>query len=63
MYYFGLMETEAFTVSSIVEVDAVADSRLEGIDEPSALIESFLQPYPLRDRRLTLMEGEKDQYG
>ena len=47
----------------IEEVDTVAFLELEQIDEQVALIESFKQPFPLRERGSTGVDGEMDSYG
>ena len=63
MYAYCTTRTTAFSEDSIEEVDAVAFSELEQIDEQVALIESFRQSYPLRARNETVMDGEMDAYG
>ena len=55
--------TTAFSEVSIEEVDAVAFSKLEQLDEQVALIESFTQSFPLRERGSPVMDGEMDSYG
>ena len=55
--------TPAFSDDSIEEVDAVASSELEQIDEQVALIESFSQPFPMQERVTPVIDGEMDAYG
>jgi hypothetical protein len=55
--------TTAFSDGSIEEVYYVAFSEFEQIDEQVALIESFSQPFPLRARDKSVMDGEMDSYG
>ena len=55
--------TTAFSDDSIEEVDAVASSELEQIDEQVALIESFSQPFPMQERGKPVTDGEMDSYG
>jgi hypothetical protein len=55
--------TTAFSEVSIEEVDVGAFSELEQIDERIALIESFTQPFPLRERDRPVIDGEMDAYG
>jgi hypothetical protein len=57
------LETGTFTVSSILEVDAVIASDLDEIDEQAILIESFRQPFPTRERGKPVPDGEMDSYG
>jgi hypothetical protein len=63
MYAYCATRTTAFFEVSIVEVDAVAFSELEQIDKHAALIKSFTQPFPLRERDKPVMDGEMDGYG
>jgi hypothetical protein len=59
-------KTWAFSQASIEEVNAVASSKfeqVEQIDEVVSLIESFKQPFPLRERGSPVMDGEMDSYG
>jgi hypothetical protein len=58
-----IAETTVFSYASIEEVDAVAFSEFEQNDEQVALIESFTQPFPLRERDRPVMDGEMDSYG
>jgi len=58
-----LLEAGTFTVSSITEVDTVIASELDEIDEHSILIESFRQPFPLRERGKPVVDGEMDPDG
>ena len=53
----------AFSDTSIEEVDAIAFSELEQFDEQVVLIESFTQPFPLRERERPVVDGEMDSYG
>lgn len=55
--------TTAFSDTSIEKVDIVAFSELEQIDEQVALIESFTQPFPLRERDRPVVDGEMNSYG
>jgi hypothetical protein len=55
--------TTAFSEASIEEVDPVAFSELEQIDEQTAPIESFRQPFPTRERGNPVTDGEMDSYG
>jgi len=55
--------TTAFPDTSIEEVDAVAFSELELNDEQVALIESFTQPFPMRERGRPVVDGEMNSYG
>jgi hypothetical protein len=55
--------TTAFSGNSIEEVDPVAFSEIEQIDEQMALIESFQQPFPTRERGKPVTDGEMDSYG
>ena len=55
--------TTAFSEASIEEVDSVTFLELEQIDEQVSLIESFSQPFPLRERGDPVMDGEMDAYG
>lgn len=57
------IRTTAFSAASIEEVDAVASSELEQIDELVALIESFRETFPTRERSKTVTDGEMDSYG
>jgi hypothetical protein len=57
------LETEAFSALSIVEVDAAVRIDPSEIDGHSALIESFRQPFPLRERGEPVVDGEMDSYG
>jgi hypothetical protein len=63
MHAADATRTTAFSDDSIEEVDVVAFSELELIDEQVALIESFSQPFPLQERDKTVMDGEMDSYG
>jgi hypothetical protein len=63
MYAYCATRTTAFSEVSIEEVDAVAFSELERMDEQPALIESFSQPFPLRERDGPVVDGEMDSYG
>jgi hypothetical protein len=56
-------KTVAFSEASIEEVETVTSPRFEQIDEHVSLIESFSQPYPLRARDRSVMDGEMDRYG
>ena len=58
-----LLETEAFSTSSITEVNFVACPELEGLDESVALIESFSQPFPMRERSVPVIDGEMVRHG
>ena len=53
----------SFSDDSIEEVEQVTSSELEQIDDQVALIESFRQPFPLRERGKPVMDGEMDAYG
>jgi hypothetical protein len=53
----------SFSDDSIEEVEQVTSSELEQIDDQVALIESFRQPFPLRERGKPVMDGEMDSYG
>jgi hypothetical protein len=53
----------AFPDASIKEVETVALSEFVQIDEQVSLIESFTQPFPLRERGSPVMDGEMDSYG
>ncbi|MGA2887694.1 MAG: hypothetical protein ABSE51_06545 [Terracidiphilus sp.] len=59
----GAARTTAFSEVSIEEVDSVASSELEQVDEQVTLIESFSQPYPMRAHGKPVMNGEMDSYG
>jgi len=63
MRSFDATNPTAFSETSIVEVDAVTFSELEQLDEQVALIESFRQPFPLRERDKPVMDGEMNSYG
>jgi hypothetical protein len=63
MYAYCATRTTAFSEVSIEEADAVAFSELEQLDEQVALIESFRQPFPLRERGKPVVDGEMDSYG
>lgn len=63
MYSADATRTTAFSDASIDEVDAGAFSEFEQIDEQVALIESFSQPFPLRERDKPVIDGEMDGYG
>jgi hypothetical protein len=63
MHRVNASRATAFTEASIEEVDEVAFSELEQIDEQVALIESFTQPFPLRERDGPVVDGEMDSYG
>ena len=63
MHAYCATRTTAFSEASIEEVDQVASSALEQINEQVALIESFSQPFPLQERDKTVMDGEMDAYG
>ncbi len=63
MDFLETARTTVFSETSIEGVDVVAFSELEQIDEQVALIESFRQPFPLRERDKTVMDGEMDAYG
>jgi hypothetical protein len=63
MHAYCATRPTAFSEVSIEEVDVVVSSELEQIDEQVALIESFKQPFPLRERSKPVMEGEMDAYG
>ena len=53
----------SFSDEPIDEVEQVTSSELEQIDDQVALIESFRQPFPLRERGKPVMDGEMDSYG
>ena len=63
MYTVAAARTLAFSETSIEEVDAVAFSEFDQLDEQVALIESFRQPFPLRERDKPVLDGEMDAYG
>ena len=63
MHAADATRTTAFSDDSIEEVDPVASSELDQIDEQAALIESFSQPFSLRERDKPVMDGEMDGYG
>jgi hypothetical protein len=63
MYRADARRTTAFSDDSIEEVDVVAFSELEQIDQQAALIESFTRPFPLRERDRPVTNGEWDSYG
>jgi len=63
MHAYCATRTTAFSDASIEEVNEVASIGLEQIDEQVALIESFTQPFPLRERCSPVMDGEMDSYG
>ena len=63
MHEADATRTTAFSDASIEEVDAVTFSEFEQLDEQVALIESFTQPFPLRERGSPVMDGEMDSYG
>jgi hypothetical protein len=63
MHAYCATRTTAFSEASIVEVETVACSGFGKIDEQVALIESFTQPFPLRERDRPVMDGEMDAYG
>ena len=63
MYTVAAARTLAFSETSIEEVDVVAFSEFEQINEYVALIESFNQPFLLRERDKPVMDGEMDAYG
>ena len=58
-----IARTTVFSDASIEEVDSVTFLELEQIDEQVFLIESFSQPFPLRERGGPVMDGEMDAYG
>lgn len=55
--------TTEFSDSSIVEVDSITFLGLEQNEEQVALIESFTQPFPMRERDKPVMDGEMNSYG
>jgi hypothetical protein len=55
--------TTAFSEASIEEVDAAAFLAFEQFEEQVALIESFRQPFPTRERGKPVTDGEMDSYG
>jgi hypothetical protein len=58
------LETEAFSIFSIIEVDAAVRMDSSEIDGQSILIESFTQPFPMQERGHPLLaEREMDSYG
>jgi len=63
MYSSDATGTTAFSDDSIEEVDQVAFSELDQIDEQAALIESFKQPFPMQERGVPVIDGEMDSYG
>lgn len=63
MFRIDSTRATAFSDASIEEVDRVVPSEIEQIDEQVALIESFSQPFPLRERDMPVMNGEMDHYG
>ena len=63
MYSTDGTRTTAFSDDSIEEIDISVSSELEQIEEHVALIESFRQPFPLRARGKSVMDGEMDSYG
>lgn len=63
MYSADATRRTAFSYDSIEEVNQVASSEFEHIDEQVALIESFTQPFPLRERDKPVIDGEMDSYG
>jgi hypothetical protein len=58
-----VVETNAFSHTSIEEVDYVASTELEQFDLEAALIESFKQSFPLRERERPVRNGGWDSYG
>jgi hypothetical protein len=58
-----ILATRAFSITSIIEVDTVIASQLDESEEQSILIESFRQPFPLRERGKTVVDGEMDPDG
>jgi hypothetical protein len=63
MHNFCVSETGLFSVTSIIEVEILTSSEFEQIDKQVYLIESFSQPFPLRERDKSVMDGEMDSYG
>ena len=63
MHAYSATRTTAFSEFSIEEVDAFAFTEIEQIDDQVALIESFTQPFPLRERDKPVMDGEMDGDG
>jgi hypothetical protein len=63
MHAADATRTTAFSDDSIEEVDPVASSELDQIDEQAALIESFSQPFPMQERGKPVLDGEMDSYG
>ena len=66
MYSFNAAETKAFSFEgSVLEVDFGANSEFEPIanDDEVILIESYSQPFPLRERDKSVMDRERDSYG
>ncbi len=63
MYSADATRRTAFSDDSIEEVNRVAFSEFEQIDEQVALIESFRQPFPLQEREEPVVDGEMDSYG
>jgi len=58
LYSSGASKPKAFSEASIEEVDTLVLSEFELIDEELTLIESFLQPFPTRERSSPIMDGE-----
>ena len=63
MHSIDATGTRAFFEVSIEEIDAIVSTELEQFDERIALIESFSQPFPTRERGSPVMDGEMDSYG
>lgn len=63
MYSADATRRTAFSDDSIEEVNQVASSELEQINEQVALIKSFSQPFPMQERGRPVMDGEMDAYG
>ncbi len=63
MYQVDTVWTMAFSENSIEELGCLTSADIAQIDEPVALIESFSQPFPLRERGKPVTDGEMDAYG
>jgi hypothetical protein len=66
MYLLFSTTTSTLSQKCIEEVNTVASSKfelIEQVDEEVSLIESFSQPFPLRERDQPVMDREMDSYG
>jgi hypothetical protein len=60
---YCLLDADVFPAASITEASDVNVSGLAVAAEEVSLIESFRQPFPTRERRSPVMNGDMDSYG